>query len=58
MTTTHELGHAIGLLVHSTNPADIMYPTPRRSTLSADDRYTLQSLYHTTATIKPAPLAP
>ena len=32
--------------------------TPRRATLSADDRYTLQSLYHTTPTIKPAPLTP
>ena len=58
MVTTHELGHAIGLLVHSNDPGDIMYPTPHRSTLSADDRYTLQWLYHTTATIKPAPLAP
>jgi hypothetical protein len=58
MTTTHELGHALGLLVHSTDPGDIMYPTPHRSTLSANDRYTLQSLYHTTPTIKPAPLAP
>lgn len=58
MTTTHELGHAIGILAHSTSAADIMYPTPRRSTLSLNDRYTLQLLYHTTATIKPAPLTP
>jgi hypothetical protein len=58
MTTTHELGHALGILAHSTSAADIMYPTPHRSTLSANDRYTLQLLYHTTATIKPAPLAP
>jgi hypothetical protein len=58
MTTTHELGHALGILAHSPSAADIMYATPRRSTLSADDRYTLQSLYHTTPTIKPAPLTP
>ncbi len=58
MTTTHELGHALGILAHSTDPGDIMYPTPHRSTLSANDRYTLQYLYHTTATIKPAPRTP
>jgi predicted Zn-dependent protease len=58
MTTTHELGHALGILAHSPSAADIMYPTPRRSTLSANDRYTLQYLYHTTATIRPAPLTP
>jgi predicted Zn-dependent protease len=58
MTTTHELGHALGILAHSTDPGDIMYTTPRRSTLSANDRYTLQQLYHTTPTIKPAPRTP
>jgi len=58
MTTTHELGHALGILAHSTNPGDIMYPTPHRTTLSLNDSYTLQLLYHTTATIKPAPLTP
>jgi predicted Zn-dependent protease len=59
MTTTHELGHALGILAHSTDPGDIMYPTPRRSTLSPNDRYTIQQLYHTTPTIKPAaPRAP
>jgi len=58
MTTTHELGHALGILAHSTDPGDIMYSTPRRSTLSADDRYTVQKLYHTTPTILPAPRTP
>ncbi|MEK7667080.1 MAG: matrixin family metalloprotease [Gemmatimonadota bacterium] len=58
MVTTHELGHALGILAHSPHTADLMYPTPRRSTLSADDRYTLQRLYHTTPTIRPAPRAP
>ncbi len=55
MVTTHELGHAVGLLAHSPHPADLMYVIPQRSSLSADDRYTLQQLYHTTPTIKPAP---
>jgi len=55
MTTTHELGHAIGILGHSPDPGDIMYTTPKRSDLSPNDRYTAQKLYHTTATIRPAP---
>lgn len=58
MTTTHELGHAIGILGHSTDPGDIMFTTPKRSSLSLNDRYTAQKLYHTTATIRPAPLTP
>ena len=58
MTTTHELGHALGILAHSTDPGDIMYVTPRRSTLSTNDRYTIQRLYHTPATIRPAPRTP
>jgi len=58
MTTTHELGHALGILAHSTDPTDIMYPTPKRSSLSANDRYTLQKLYHTAPTIRPAPRTP
>jgi predicted Zn-dependent protease len=58
MVTTHELGHALGILAHSTDPADIMYITPRRSSLSVNDRYTLQTLYHTTPTIRPAPRTP
>jgi hypothetical protein len=58
MVTTHELGHSLGLFAHSPNAADLMYPTPRRSTPSPDDRYTLQRLYHTTPTIRPAPRVP
>jgi hypothetical protein len=58
MVTTHELGHTLGVLSHSADPADLMYTTPRRSSLSPDDRYTLQSLYHRTPTIRPAPRAP
>ena len=58
MVTTHEIGHALGILAHSTSPADLMYTTPRRSSLSPDDRYTLQKLYHRTPTIRPAPRTP
>lgn len=55
MVTTHEIGHTLGIFTHSTDPADLMYTTTRRSSLSPDDRYTLQSLYHRTPTIRPAP---
>ena len=55
MVATHELGHTLGLFAHSADSADIMYPVPRRSTLSIDDRYTIQKLYHRAATIQPAP---
>ena len=58
MVTAHEIGHALGLLSHSADPGDIMYTTPRRSSLSPDDRYTLQTLYHRTPTIRPAPRTP
>jgi len=57
MVTTHELGHAIGIFTHSPDPGDLMYSTPRRGTLSPDDRYTLQRLYHTTPTVRPSPRA-
>jgi hypothetical protein len=55
MVTTHEIGHALGIFTHSPDPGDLMYATPRRGTLSPNDRYTLQRLYHTIPTIRPAP---
>jgi len=58
MVTTHEIGHALGILRYSTDPSDLMHTTPRRSSLSPNDRYTLQTLYHRTPTIRPAPPAP
>lgn len=53
--TAHELGHALGLLHHSLDTADLMYSSPRHRTLSAADRYTIQVLYHTNPTIGPPP---
>jgi predicted Zn-dependent protease len=46
LTTTHELGHAIGILAHSSVETDIMYFDPVVSTLSTRDRATIELAYH------------
>jgi len=53
--TAHELGHALGLLAHSSDTADLMNASPRRRVLSASDRYTIQLLYHTVSKLQPPP---
>jgi predicted Zn-dependent protease len=47
LTTTHELGHAIGIFAHSPDVTDIMYVDPTVSALSAADRATAEMAYHT-----------
>lgn len=54
-TVTHEMGHAIGLFRHSTDPDDLMFSTPYRRLLTLNDRYTVQKLYNTTPTMSVAP---
>lgn len=46
LTTTHELGHAIGILAHSPVETDLMYFDPVVSVLSARDRATIEVAYH------------
>jgi hypothetical protein len=51
LTTTHELGHAIGILAHSPDATDIMYFDPTVPTLSTRDRATVERAYHTQPTL-------
>jgi predicted Zn-dependent protease len=46
LTTTHELGHAIGIFAHSPVVTDIMFGDPVVPTLSARDRATAEAAYH------------
>jgi hypothetical protein len=54
-TVTHELGHALGLLQHSSDPADLMAAQPLTAAPTARDRRTVEVLYHTVPTIGPPP---
>lgn len=51
LTTTHELGHAIGIFAHSPNGGDIMFGDPAVSSLSSRDRATAELAYHTEPTL-------
>lgn len=46
LTTTHELGHAIGIFAHSPVATDIMFGDPVVAALSARDRATAEAAYH------------
>lgn len=52
---THELGHALGILQHSPDTADLMHANPRVPLPSDRDRRTVEVLYHTQPTIGPRP---
>jgi hypothetical protein len=55
LTTTHELGHAIGIFAHSSVTTDIMYGDPSVSSLSTRDRATAEVAYHIEPTLTPGP---
>jgi predicted Zn-dependent protease len=51
---THEMGHALGIARHSTNPMDFMAAgIPADSTLRLRDIATVQILYHTRPQVTP-----
>ena len=53
LTTTHELGHAIGIFGHSPEATDLMYSDPVVETLSPRDRATVERAYHTEPNLTP-----
>jgi predicted Zn-dependent protease len=55
LTTTHELGHAIGIFAHSPVTTDIMHGDPSVSSLSTRDRATAEAAYHIAPTLTPGP---
>ena len=55
LTTTHELGHAMGIFAHSPNADDIMFADPTVADLSRRDRATAELAYHVEPTLTVAP---
>jgi predicted Zn-dependent protease len=55
LTTTHEIGHSLGIFTHSPNPEDLMYADPVVSTISSRDRSTAELAYHTPPTLSIEP---
>lgn len=52
----HEIGHALGLLRHSSFPDDIMFGSPDSTNIPSEfDRRSIELLYHTPPTIAPPP---
>lgn len=47
----HELGHSLGLFLHSDDPDDLMFERPTSEGLSLRDVATLQTLYHSGPTV-------
>jgi len=53
ITTTHELGHSLGLFQHTSDTLDIMYSFPQATALSVRDINTAQALSHWPANLIP-----
>jgi hypothetical protein len=53
ITTTHEMGHSMGLFQHSADTVDIMYSNPVARVLSDRDVSTIEALYHRTSDMTP-----
>ena len=55
LTTTHELGHSLGIFAHSPNADDIMFADPVVAEIGPRDRATAELAYHTEPTLGVAP---
>lgn len=51
ITMTHEIGHVLGILAHSSHADDVMFPNPTFDGVSDRDRQTAVTLYHQPATV-------
>jgi hypothetical protein len=51
LTTTHELGHALGIFAHSPDAGDIMFSDPSVAAISPRDRATAERAYHIQPTL-------
>jgi hypothetical protein len=53
LTTTHELGHALGIWRHSLATTDLMYSNPSVPQPSDKDLGTAEVIYHVPANVEP-----
>ena len=53
LTTTHELGHVLGIWQHSPTPTDLMYAFPEAPGPTDRDLATAEVLYHVPANVEP-----
>jgi hypothetical protein len=56
LTTTHEIGHALGIWRHSPTPTDLMYSDPTAAGPDERDLTTAELLYHVRPNVQPVRL--
>jgi hypothetical protein len=54
VTTTHEIGHAIGIFGHSPEPGDVMHDDPTAAVPTHRDVATVRTLYRGPSDLEPA----